>query len=110
MDESGPTTGDHTARRIPLLTIALMIAAVVFPFVYSATAGDHASFGWLLIGPPALGATGAAIARRARGLKKRSRRGWAVASLFTGLLTVPVVYITATLIEAVDWTINGPPF
>ena len=87
-----------------------MIAAVAFPFVYSATAGDEASFGWMLIGLPALGATGAIIAWRARVLRERSRRGWAAASFLTGLFTVPVVYITTTLIEAIDWTINGPPF
>jgi uncharacterized membrane protein len=110
VDESGPTTGDSPARRIPVLTIALIIAAVAFPFVYSATAGDQASFGWMLIGPPTFGATGAVIAWRARAFKERSRRGWAAASLLTGLFTVPVVYITATLIEAIDWTINGPPF
>jgi len=110
VDESGPATGDSPARRIPLLTIALMIAAFAFPFVYSTTAGDQASFGWMLIGPPALGAAGAIIAWRARPLGRRSRRGWAAASLLTGLFTVPVVYITATFIEAIDWTINGPPF
>lgn len=109
MDESGPTTGDSPARRIPLLTTALIIAAVAFPFVYSATARDQASFGWVLIGPPALGATGAIIAWHFRTLKQKSRRGWAAASLLTGLFTVPVVYIAATVIEAIDWTINGPP-
>lgn len=89
--------------------MVLMTAAVALPFVYSATAGDGALMGWVLVGSPALGAIGAVIARRTRGLRPRSRSRWAAASVLTGLLTVPVVYVVATLVEAVEWTVNGPP-
>lgn len=109
MDESGATNSGQPSRRFVLLMIALMTAAVAFPFIYLAIAGDQASFGWMLVGPPALGATGAVIAWRAPALTKNRRSGWMAASIIIGLSTVPVVYIAATLIEAIDWTVNGPP-
>jgi hypothetical protein len=110
VDESGATDSDRPSRRFVLLMIALMTAAVAFPFVYSAIAGDRASSGWMLVGPPALGATGAVIAWRAPARTRNSRSGWMAASIIIGLSMVPVVYIAATLIEAIDWTVNGPPF
>ncbi|WP_209560582.1 hypothetical protein [Frigoribacterium sp. PvP032] len=94
---------------MPLWTIALMLAAVALPFVYSATADDGAFFGWVLVGSPALGAIGAVVAWRSRGLRAPSRSRWAVVSVLTGLLTVPMAYVVATLVEAVEWTVNGPP-
>ena len=82
---------DRPRRRLPLGTIALMLAAGALPFVYSATAGDGALMGWVLVGSPALGAIGAVVAWRSRGLRATSRSRWAVASVLTGLSTVPLV-------------------
>lgn len=109
MSGAGSATDDRPRRRVPLWTVALMLAAVALPFVYSATATDGAFFGWVLVGSPALGAVGAVVAWRSRGLQASSRSRWAVASVLTGLLTVPVVYVVATLVEAVEWTVNSPP-
>ena len=109
MSGAGSATGDPPRRRVPLWTIALMLAAVALPFVYSAAAGDGAFFGWVLVGSPALGAIGAVVAWRSRGLRATSRSRWAAASVLAGLSTVPVVYVVATLVEAVQWTVNGPP-
>lgn len=109
MSGAGSATGDRPRRRVPLWTIALILAAVALPFVYSATADDGAFFGWVLVGSPALGGIGAVVAWRSRGLRAPSRSRWAVVSVLTGLSTVPMAYVVATLVEAVEWIVNGPP-
>jgi peptidoglycan/LPS O-acetylase OafA/YrhL len=93
-----------------VVTVIFMVLAVISVFIPSMVAGNDRDYsGWELLAPLTFGSIGAVLALLHRSLDKGARASWAAASFFTGFFTVPMAYIVATVVEAIDWTINGPP-
>jgi hypothetical protein len=111
-----PVTDLNTAgakrsrRRFPVVTAVSMVVAVIFPFVPSMIAGDdYIPMGLEIMGPPVIGIIGAVLSLLHRSLEKDTRWGWAAVSASTGFVALPVLWMIGSVIEAIDWTVNGPP-
>jgi branched-subunit amino acid ABC-type transport system permease component len=60
--------------------------------------------------PPAHGLLGCVAALLDRRLASDDKRTWAIGSALAGFAGVIALLVIATLVEAIDWTINDPPF
>jgi hypothetical protein len=107
---SDSDTQDDPGRhhRIPIIT-ALCLATALCLLLLIAFVPSSNPNGALIWGPPALGLLGCITALLDRRLESRNRGRWATWSALGGFLGVAVLLIIATLIEAIDWTVNGPP-
>jgi len=95
-------------RRIPIITAMCLATALCLLLLIAFVPSSNPN-GALIWGPPALGLLGCIAALLDRRLESRNRRTWATWSALSGFLGVVALLIIATLIEAVDWTVNGPP-
>ena len=95
-------------RRIPIVTVVCLAATLglllLMTFVPLPNPG-----GLLIFAPPALGLLGCAAALLDRRLEREDKRDWAIGSALAGFVGVVAFFMIASWIEAIDWTINGPP-
>ena len=100
--------GGRARRRLPIVTLvrlgATFGALVALGFLAQSVPAEL-----LIAAPPALGLLGSVAALLDRRLDREDRRDWAIGSALSGFVGVVALYIVATLVEAVDWTVNGPP-
>jgi hypothetical protein len=107
MVETGGTERSRR-RRLPLVTL-VCLGATLGALVALGFLGGSVPAGLLIAAPPALGLLGSVAALLDRRLDREDRRDWAIGSALSGFVGVVALYIVATLVEAIDWTVNGPP-
>lgn len=108
MPDSDTQDDPRPHHRIPVITASCLTTALCLLLLIAFVPSSNPN-GALIWGPPALGLLGCIAALLDRRLESRNRRKWATWSALSGLLGVAVLLIIATLIEAIDWTVNGPP-
>jgi 4-hydroxybenzoate polyprenyltransferase len=107
MVETGRRSG-RARRRLPIVTL-VCLGATLGALVALGFLAQSVPAGLLLGAPPALGLLGSVAALLDRRLDREDRRDWAIGSALSGFVGVVALYVVVTLVEAVDWTVNGPP-
>lgn len=107
MVETGGRSG-RARRRLPIVTL-VCLGATLGALVALGFLGGSVPAGLLLGAPPALGLLGSVAALLDRRLDREDRSDWAIGSALSGFVGVVALYVVVTLVEAVDWTVNGPP-
>jgi hypothetical protein len=107
---STDTDGSSKQRRhIPVVTVMCLGIALGLLILMSIVRLPGAG-GLYFCLPPALALLGCVAALLDRRLASDDKRTWAIGSALAGFAGVIALLVIATLVEAIDWTINGPPF